>query len=395
MSKPVYYLFYILNIGIRLFLVLLLGFCIYYLIHIGNQYIDVHKRLKMKKKYFFYLWIGMIGFLFILLIYHFRSILWKLVIPILWAIVFSYLLNPIVTQIDKKGIKRVWSVTIVYLSIIMIIFLISFIVTPAMMKETKKLVELFPQYTKETNQFLNDLYIKIEKLDHFSPELRFMKDSVEENLYKIQNIFTKGMKNITLGIFNIFSKIVTIVLIPIFSFYFLKDIEYFKKKIMFCIPKSCRCECIRIFRDIHLLLNKFIRGQFIVAFLVGILSVIALLFIQVDFAFLIGMIAGISNIIPYFGPIIGAVPGVFIALLDSPIKALWVILAFTIIQQIESAIITPKIVGESVGLHPITVILSLLLGGEWFGLIGLLFAVPIAAIIKIVSGHIMDWMVKG
>ncbi|WP_165000352.1 AI-2E family transporter [Anaerophilus nitritogenes] len=395
MSKPFYYLFNILNLGIRLFLILLLGFCSYYLIQIGNQYIDKNKRLKMKKKYFFYLWTIIISFLLFFFIFHFRKILWKLLIPIMWSIVFAYLLNPIVKKLDKRGIKRVWSVSIVYLSIIMIIFIISFTVTPAIIEETKKLVDLFPEYTKETNKFLNNLYIKIEQLDHFSPELGFMKDSIEENLYKIQNIFTKGMKNITTSILNIFSKMVTIILIPIFSFYFLKDIEYFKKKIIFCIPKSCRCECIRIFRDIHLLLNKFIRGQFIVAILVGVLSTIALLFIRVDFAVLIGMIAGISNIIPYFGPIIGSVPGVFIALLDSPIKALWVILAFAIIQQIESAIITPKIVGESVGLHPIIVILSLLLGGEWFGLIGLLFSVPIAAIIKIFLEHMMDWMMKG
>jgi predicted PurR-regulated permease PerM len=90
----------------------------------------------------------------------------------------------------------------------------------------------------------------------------------------------------------------------------------------------------------------------------------------------------------------GAIPGVAIALLDKPIKAVWVIVAFFIIQQIESAIIQPKIVGDSVGLHPVFVIISLLIGGELFGIVGLLFAVPIAASIRVVLNHIMKILVK-
>ena len=93
-------------------------------------------------------------------------------------------------------------------------------------------------------------------------------------------------------------------------------------------------------------------------------------------------------------PIIGAIPAVAIALLDQPMKAIWVIVAFTIVQQIESAILSPKIVGESVGLHPIIIILTLIIGNEAFGVVGMLFGVPVVASLKIVFGHIANYIIK-
>jgi predicted PurR-regulated permease PerM len=160
------------------------------------------------------------------------------------------------------------------------------------------------------------------------------------------------------------------------------------------IPKGIRDQVINISRDIDNLLSRFIRGQLIIAMIVGVLSIIALVVLKVQFAFLIGTIAGVTNIIPYFGPIIGAIPAIIVALLDEPMKAIWVIIAFFIIQQTESAILSPKIVGESVGLHPVFVILVLLIGGELFGVIGLIFAIPIAASIKIILNHLVKILIK-
>ncbi|WP_168198269.1 AI-2E family transporter [Crassaminicella thermophila] len=392
--KPIFYIFLVLIVSINILILLLLGFSIYYLIHIGNQYVENMKQLRIKKKYFFYLLIFMIIFLLIIVLYNFRVILWKIFTPVIWAIIFAYLLNPIVHLIDKRGISRTWSVIVVYISIILVIILISITVTPKIVTETRKLVELLPKYTTEVDNFLNNVYIKIEQLDNFSPQLTTVKNIIRDHLSKTQYYIVETIKEITSEIFNMFSQIVTLVLIPIFTFYFLKDADYFKKKLTFIIPRVLRNELVNIFKDIHVLLNKFIRGQLIVAACVGVLSIIALLIIKVNFAFLIGTIAGISDIIPYFGPVIGAIPAIVVALLDTPTKALWVIIAFIIIQQIESGIITPKIVGESVGLHPVTVILALLIGSEWLGIVGLIFAVPIAASIKIVMKHIIDIIIK-
>ncbi|QXM05974.1 AI-2E family transporter [Crassaminicella indica] len=393
-TKPICYIFVIIIIAINILFLIFLGCLTYYLIHIGNHYVSSSKKLTMKRKHFFYFFVLVIILLLTIMIYNFRASLWKLFSPVIWAIIFAYLINPIVNLIYKRGVSRIWSVIIVYFSMFIIIIVFATIVTPNIIKEARSLIEILPKYNKEANEYINHIYKKIEELDNFSPQLSFIKDTIQDHLIESEIYIMDIMKKITNSIFNIFSHIVTLVLIPIFTFYFLKDSEYFKKKIVFMIPRILRKELINICKDIHILLNNFIRGQFIVATCVGILSIIALLIIKVNFAFLIGIIAGITNIIPYFGPIIGAVPGVIIALMDTPVKAFWVIIAFTIIQQIESAIITPKIVGESVGLHPVMVIIALLIGNECFGLIGLIFAVPIAASIKIIIEHIIDLIVN-
>lgn len=392
---PLYYLLSFIKMGILFLILLFLGFSIYYLIHIGNQTIENRKRINITKKHFCYFLLIVIVVVVLFILYGYRSLLWKLFVPITWSVIFAYLINPIVHILDNKGLSRLWSVTVVYCFIILLISLVFMTITPKVTNEGIRLMELMPKYTNDLSAFLNKLYGRIEQLDSFSPQLGVVKESITEALLGLQRYILRTIKEITSGLLNIFTHMVTLLLIPIFTFYFLKDTDYFKKKLKFVIPKVCRNECSAIFRDIDRLLSKFIRGQLIVATCVGILSTLALLILKVDFAFIIGMIAGISNVIPYFGPIIGAIPGVLFALLDEPSKAVWVVITFTAIQQIESAILSPKIVGESVGIHPIFVILILLIGNEWFGIVGMLFSVPVAASMKIIIRHLMDLIIKG
>ncbi|MBP9920966.1 MAG: AI-2E family transporter, partial [Proteiniclasticum sp.] len=124
------------------------------------------------------------------------------------------------------------------------------------------------------------------------------------------------------------------------------------------------------------------------------LSSIALLILGVEYWLILGMLAGIGDLIPYIGPFLGAIPAVFIALTTDPWKAVWVIVAFLIIQQLEGNLISPKIVGHSVGLHPALIIFMLLVGGALWGLVGLLVAVPLAGVIKVLLEAILDWFKK-
>lgn len=393
-GKPLFYLFLVLVAIINVLLMFLLGFSIYYLIHIGNKHIEPGKALRVKRKDFFYLLIFFILAVLVMITYHYRKLLGQFLHPIIWSVIFAYLLSPVVHFLEKRGLKRVWAVIFLYTFLFGALIFLSITITPKISKEISNLIELLPQYSDQANQFVNRIYLKIRQLDNISPQFAGVKEAIEENISHIQYYIVNTLKKLTTNLLGIFSHLVGLVLIPIFSFYFLKDGDYFKKKIIFLLPKCCREECVAIAKDIDILISKFIRGQLLVAAIVGICSTLALLLIGVDFAFLIGAVAGIFNVIPYFGPIFGAVPAVALALLDSPSKALWVIIAFTAIQQIESAILSPKIVGDSVGLHPITVILALLIGNEWLGIVGMLFAVPIAASIKIVGKHIMNLIIR-
>jgi predicted PurR-regulated permease PerM len=142
--------------------------------------------------------------------------------------------------------------------------------------------------------------------------------------------------------------------------------------------------------DIDQVIGEFIRGQLIVCTVIAVLTSIALYLMGVQFAIILGMIAGIVDVIPYFGPFIGMLPCIAVALLQSPKLALYTALAFIAIQQVESNIISPKIVGDRVGLHPVVIIFALLAGERLLGFIGLVLAVPAAAIIKVILHH--SWL---
>lgn len=388
-------LYFFIKIIINILFIILIVFILYYLINIGNKHIVFKKKINIERKHYSFLILILLLIIIIALLYAYRDILFKHFTPIIWAIILSYLLNPVVHRLMEFDISRVWSVVIIYSGIFTVIILFGLTVTPRLTKEIRGLIEVLPQYTNEVFEFINTIYEEyVINIDSLPPEFIGVEVAIREYLNATQIFIVDFFRQITEKGLNFFSNIVSIVLIPIYGFYFLKDAKYFKRKIVLAIPMKVRSEVIAIGRDINKLLNKFIRGQLIIAAIVGMMSIIALLLLEVDFAFLIGTIAGIANIIPYFGPIIGSIPAVIVAFIDDPIKAIWVIFSFFIIQQIESAVLSPKIVGDSVGLHPVIVILVLLIGGQLFGLPGLLFAIPITASIKIILNHISKGLIK-
>jgi predicted PurR-regulated permease PerM len=156
-----------------------------------------------------------------------------------------------------------------------------------------------------------------------------------------------------------------------------------KKKYLALFQRDDHRALGQLLTQINAVLSGFIRGHLLVALIVALISFLGLSILQVDFALLIGFTAGILDIVPYFGPIIGALPAVVIALLESPLKALYVIVLFFIIHQLESTIVSPKILGDRVGLHPLAVVFVLLAGGQLAGIVGVLLAVPVTAGFKI------------
>lgn len=319
------------------------------------------------------------------LCYRYRSAVSSVVKPFIIAVIISYLLNPVVGAIEKKGIKRIICVLIVYLVFILVILFFALVIVPILVKDIGILVENLPKYSDRLQSYIKhfqDGYIKSNLPQGF-------KDMMDDNITKLQGLILAQLQGIANSIIKIFSKLFYIVIIPIITFYLLKDAGYFKNQMILLIPKSKRTRAIILFRDIDNVFGKFIRGQIIVATFVGIMTTTALVLIKVKYAVVLGIFAGVSNIIPYFGPIMGIIPTVVFAMLDSPTKAIYAALAFIAIQQVESGILTPKVIGESVGIHPVYVMLSLIIGGKLFGIAGMVIAVPALAAIKLTLRHIL------
>jgi predicted PurR-regulated permease PerM len=295
----------------------------------------------------------------------------------------------------KQQLKRTLSVLLTYVLIVGAIIL--FIYSTYLMiggqftnnVNVNNMIDSIMKYSQRYNDIFQTALSKLET-SGLSADI---KEQFTNIIQRLNGFVGTAINAAFDSIKQLGSNLLNILLGIIIGFYILKDMEYFKKLTndsFDVILSKKRNEKTKLFLDdVDNVVSKFIRGQLLDGLIVGILSSLGLWIIGLDFPVLIGMTAGIFNIIPYFGPIIGTVPAVIVGLLSgSPIKALFAVLVLLLVQQLDSAIIAPKVVGESVGLHPVFIILSIIVGGAYFGLLGMLLAVPTAGIIKLL---IMRW----
>ena len=227
----------------------------------------------------------------------------------------------------------------------------------------------------------------IENLN--SPLISALQPYIVDGFNLIQTYIMENLTNMTSSIVSIGSSIATFFIAFIISIYLLKDSEYFInvwKKLYYLVFRGSLIgnKLNYMFTVTHEVFGKFIRGQLLESLSVGILSSIALSIAGIKYSFIIGAIAGISNMIPYVGPIVGTILAALMGLLSgNPIKMLYAIIAMIIVQQIDNHLLVPQIVGNSVGLHPVFTILAILIGGNIGGLIGMLIAVPLSASFKV------------
>lgn len=322
---------------------------------------------------------GILFLLILIVFYKYIGVILNILSPFLVSILLAYLLNPVVQFFEEKGIRRINSVILVYIILLVVILFLSFFVIPKLFKDISILVESFPQYSQQIQMFIKNF--QDGYLNSNLPQ--GLKDIIDDNILIIQTLVMSFLQKAADSLIAFFSKIFNFILIPVITFYMLMDTDYFKNQLVLLIPKSKRNRMIQLFRDIDNVFGKYIRGQILISIFVGILTTVALIIIKVKYALILGIFSCISNIIPYFGPIIGMIPTLIFALMDTPLKALYVAGAYILIHQIESGIIAPKIIGESVGIHPVYIILALIIGGKFFGITGLIIAVPAAAVAKL------------
>jgi len=296
-----------------------------------------------------------------------------------------HLLKPSKSISQNKGLKRIVSTAVVYVAILIVftILLVSFI--PRTGSEIRNLADNLTKYVDNLNVFIDKFYSNYDNVFSSTPELlKTIEGVIESNTQKLQESISNGISNMISGISGFLSKALTLILIPIITFYLLIDKNYFIKKVKEYIPLKYKDDILTLAHQINDVMNQFIKGRLLMALFVGTMTAIFLLIMNIDFAIVIGMITAIADIIPYIGPFLGFLPAVVLAFLSSPIKALWVAVFFVVIQWVENNILAPKVLGQSIGLHPLTVLLALIIGGGIFGVLGMILAVPVTAILMII-----------
>lgn len=374
-------------INIRVFLItLILGLATYYMIAIAHKNLGNNLPFLLTKKKLIKLIIAVVSLGIIYKIISRGGMIITIIILLITSAIIAYLMNPIVNKLERKNIKRPIAILIVYIGIFGLFLSMIFTIGPRIVQEITEFGQKLPSYALEFYKIIMKFYKNnLEEINKMSKALNIESPDkiITSSLNAIKKYSTEWIMSFATGLTGFFGKIFNLVLIPIITFYMLKDKEKFKNFAIKAIPWKKRKEYISVLKEIDDIIGKFIRGQLIVCTFIGVATSIALMIIGVEFSILIGIFAGIFNIVPYLGPIIGFVPAAIMALLDDPIKVIWVAIAIIIIQQTESNFITPKIVGDSVGVHPIIIMVGVILGGAYFGLLGMLFAVPVIVISRI------------
>lgn len=372
-------------------LTVLLFLVSYYLINIGNNFVDKRKKIKYDTKIL--VAIASI-FAVIYVIYELFSkftILSDILLAIIMSVILAYFLNPLVNYLQKRGLKRVVSTAIVYIGIVIVLIILLVTFIPRTIDEIKNLAENSSVYISNFNAFIDRIYSIYSNVLGDTPELlKSIEEVIESNTQKLQDSISNGLANLVSGISGFLSKAVTLILIPIITFYFLIDKNYFVKKVKENIPERYKDDILGLSQQINDVMNQFIKGRFFMAIFVGTMTAIFLLIMDVQFAIVIGFITAIADIVPYIGPFLGFLPAVFLAFFSSPLKALWVAVFFVVIQWVENNILAPKVLGQSIGLHPLTVLLALIIGGGIFGVLGMILAVPVTAIMMILFKFIIN-----
>ncbi|MBD7914160.1 AI-2E family transporter, partial [Clostridium sp. Sa3CUN1] len=303
---------------------------------------------------------------------------------ILISFIFAYSLKPLRNSIsDKFKIKKRTSSIIIILSIIIGISMFIYILIPSIVKESHNLgniLDNIDEYVETVSKKIN-----LSNISFLEDMYNRLRDEV--------NIFFRTFSNSLFdNILSCLESIISLAIIPIVTYYFLVDGELIFNKVLLILPTEKRVIAKKLITHIDKVLSRYIISQLLLSVIIGALTTVALIILNVRFAIILGIFNGIFNIVPYFGPIIGGIPSVFVALIESPNKALWTAIAVFIIQQIEGNILSPKITGDSTNMHPIIIIILLLIGEKLGGFIGMIIIVPIAVIIKVIYEDINDYL---
>jgi predicted PurR-regulated permease PerM len=303
--------------------------------------------------------------------------------PLLIAIAVVYLLNPLVSALERRGVPRVAGAGIVYVLFLCIVALVISLLVPVVTRQVSQVIDHFPDYVADGQATIRRLAARFGQEPNFRLDAEQVREwlSAGENRQAVTRYLT-GLRSVTN---SVISGLIIIVLGPVMAFYLLVDLPRLRRGAMALIPPGRRNEIKGLMDRIGQAVGGFFRGQLLVALFVGVASSIGLWAIGLPFWLLVGMVAGIFNLVPLVGPFIGGGLAVIIALVSGePLKAVWAALVLLAVQQIDNHLISPNVMGRTVQLHPVVVMLALLVGASFAGLFGMLVVVPLVAVAKIV-----------
>jgi predicted PurR-regulated permease PerM len=292
------------------------------------------------------------------------------------SFIIAYSLRPLLIILVNRGINIRLAAIIILLVFVVFTIGAFIIVIPSLFKESLNINNTL----SKIQMFVENFYDRIKPLSSNKTVYVILDSIYSKSNAMVIDIFNKIFNYIlSLG-----ENMLSLAVVPLVVYYFLADSNIIFNRTLVIFPSSSRNMIKRIIGDIDKILGRYIISQFVLCAIIGILTFVVLIALHVEFPIILSVLNALFNIIPYFGPLFGAIPAVLVALLHSTKTALWTAALLYIIQQIEGNIISPKITGDSVSMHPLVVIILLIVGGKLGGFLGMVLAVPVGVVIKII-----------
>ena len=320
---------------------------------------------------------------FLVLVYLARDVL----APFAIAYSLAYLFDPLVDKIESRKFSRTFSIIVLLIGFFGLIFFASILLIPLLQLQVHQLVDNLPGYIGKMQGWIKPLLDQISGLN-----VARLQQLINEGMekfgqlpMKIVSSTSKFIWSSISGLLNIFMVIFNLIIIPVVMFYLLRDFDSINTKILNLIPPKYRKKALELVADIDQVISKFVRGQLMVATLMAGLYIVGLYLSGTPLSLFIGIAAGYANLVPYLGLVIGFIPALILTFLQHPewSHLLGVLVTFGAVQTLEGMVITPRVVGEEIGLHPVVVILAVMIGAKFFGILGIVIAVPATAVLNI------------
>lgn len=335
-----------------------------------------------------WIWLGA-AFVIAVLLYFLHNIL----SPFLVGILLAYLADPLVDRLERLGLSRTWGVVVVFSLFTLIFLALLLVLVPMLAKQLLRLYELAPQMLDwlqhvalpwvQSRLGLADGFWKFDKI----------KAAIGEHMGQTTDIVGVLLSQATASSLALIGWLANLVLIPVVGFYLLRDWDLMIAKLRSLLPRQREPQVVGLAGECHEVLGAFVRGQLLVMLALGVIYSTGLMLVGLELGLLIGMLAGLAAIVPYMGFIIGIGAALVAGLFQfggELYPMLGIVAVFMVGQALEGMVLTPLLVGDRIGLHPVAVIFAILAGGELFGFTGVLLALPVAAVIMVLLRHVHD-----
>jgi predicted PurR-regulated permease PerM len=320
-----------------------------------------------------------------------------LLAPFFLALVLAYIQHPLVSRLERRGLSRTLAVFLLAVPGVVGIALVVMVGIPALGEQIAAFITNVPGYLQAFTLQVERWQATLQRRDlpYLDEEallarLRAIQPEavmayLQERQAQLARAAWQGVLGVGRGVGSVLSLLSYVFLTPILTFYLLRDWGHLQGSLAGLVPAGQQGRVLGFFREYDRLLSGYLRGQFLAAAIVGVLTWLGFLVLGFPYALLLGVVAGVFNVIPYMGLVASLVPALVIALFSGSVLLSLgkIALVFAVVQVLDGSVIGPRIVGEAVGLHPVWVILALAVSGYFFGFVGLLIAVPLAVLVKL------------